>query len=146
MLLHRFFANQARLILAPLALPLLGCRSELDLYKAQGPRYEARSWLRANPNPHLFASNRFESKAASVAFVDSLYHLGADTVYVLNVFQEPDRIQEEGGPYADALLLRLPSERTVRDRLFAMQAREARAEGFDPDPDRGQRYLYFWWD
>lgn len=145
MLLHRSLATQSRLILAALALSLPGC-SELDRYKEQGPRYEARSWLRANLNPSSLASNRFESKEASVAFVDSLYQLGADTVYVLNVMQEPDRIQEEGGPYADALLVRLPSERTVRDRLFAMEMREARGEGFDPVPDRGQRYLYFWWD
>jgi hypothetical protein len=135
-----------RLILPALFLMWLGCRNELDLYKDQGPRYEARSWLRVNLNPYPFASNRFDNKAATVAFVDSLYQLGADTVYVLNVSQEPDRIREEGGPYADALLVRLPGERTVRDRLFAIQAREARREGLDPDPDRGQRYLYFWWD
>jgi hypothetical protein len=136
----------AALTLAALALTSPACRNELDQYKDQGPRYEARSWLRANLNPDPFASNRFESKAAIVAFVDSLYQLGADTVYVLNVSQEPEQVQQEGGPYADALLVRLPSERTARDRLFAVQAREARGEGFDPDPDRGQRYLYFWWD
>lgn len=99
-LLTALSAAGSHLIVAVLALPLLGCRSELDLYKDQGPRYEARSWLRTNLNPHPFASNRFESKAAIVAFVDSLYLLGADTVYVLNVLQEPDRIQEEGGARA----------------------------------------------
>jgi hypothetical protein len=133
-------------LLLTLALAVGACQSELDLYKAQGPRYEARAWLAANANPYPFAGNRFESKAAAAAFVDSLYALGADTVYVLNVEQDSARLRDEGGPYADALLVRLPGERAVRDRLFAVYAREAELEGFEPDPDRAQQYLYFWWD
>ena len=132
--------------LLPLALVVGACMSELDLYEAQGPRYEARAWLAVNPNPSPFASNRFESKGAAAAFIDSLYALGADTVYVLNVEQDSAWVQEEGGPYADALLIRLPAEQAARERLFVVNAREARLEGFDPEPDRAQQYLYFWWD
>lgn len=132
--------------LLPLALAVGACQSELDLYKAQGPRYEARAWLAANPNPSPLASNRFESKGAAAAFIDSLYALGADTVYVLNVEQDSAWVQEEGGPYADALLIRLPAEQAARERLFSVNAREGRLEGFEPEPDRAQQYLYFWWD
>lgn len=135
-----------RLLLLALALALGACQSERDQYEAQGLRYEARAWLGATANLYPFASNRFHSKAAAAAFIDSLYGLGADTVYVLDVQQDSATIRLEGGPYADALLLRLPADRAARGRLFAVQAREARREGFDPDPDRGQRYLYFWWD
>lgn len=116
------------------------------MYESMGPRYEARAWLAANANPFPFASNRFESREAAAASVDSLYAMGADTVYVLNVLQEPARIQEEGGPYADALLLRLPTDPAARAGLFAVNALEAGREGFEPDRDRGQRYLFFWWD
>jgi hypothetical protein len=131
---------------APLILTPGGCASERGAYEHLGPRYEARAWLSANPNPFAFASNRFGPKAGAAAFVDSLYQLGADTVYVLDVEEDSSWIRQEGGPYADALLVRLPADRTRRGRLFAINAREARREGFDPERDRGQQYLYFWWD
>jgi len=123
-----------------------GCRDELATYEDQGPRYEARAWITANANPNAFARNRFDSKEAARAFLDSLYASGADTVYVLNVQQDSAWIQREGGPYADALLVRLPSDAAARARLFEFGARETRSEGFEQERDRGQRYLYFWWD
>ena len=123
-----------------------GCGDELATYASMGPRYEARTWLAATANPFPFASNRFESREAAGAFIDSLYALGADTVYVLNVQQDSAWVRQEGGAYADALLVRLPVDPGARPRLFAVNAREARREGFEPDRDRGQRYLYFWWD
>jgi len=133
----------ARLVLLLL---LYACGDELEQYKSQGPRYEARAWLAETANDSPLASNRFDTKAAGAAFIDSLYAAGADTVWVLNVAQDSALVAAEGGPYADALLVRLPSDRAARSRLFAFGAREARHEGFDPDRDRGQRYLYFWWD
>lgn len=122
------------------------CPDELEIYDSLGPRYEARAWLAVTANPFPFASNRFESKAAAAAFIDSLYALGADTVYVLNVQQDSAWLAREGGPYADALLLRLPADPEGRARLYEVNAREARREGFEPGRDHGQRYLYFWWD
>jgi hypothetical protein len=134
--------------LAPgLGLAVLACGAgEEALYRRLGPRYEARAWLAATRNPHPFASNRFESPTAAAAFVDSLYRLGADTVYVLNVQQDSAWLAREGGPYADALLIRLPAARQARRGLFDTGARESRREGFDPEPDQGQKYLYLWWD
>jgi len=128
-----------------LVLFLAAC-DELAMYESQGPRYEARAWLQANANPSPFASNRFDTKEAAVAFVEALYASGADTVYVLNVQQDSAWVAQEGGPYADALLLKLPRDRAARARLYAINAVESRREGFDPEPDRGRRYLYFWWD
>lgn len=125
---------------------LVACSDELSDYESLGPRYEARAWIAASMNPSPFASNRFYTKDAAAAFIDSLYTAGADTVWVLNVEQDSAWVAREGGPYADALLVHLPSERSARARLFAFGAREARHEGFDPERDRGQRYLYFWWD
>ncbi len=125
---------------------LCACSDELADYDGLGPRYEARAWLAASANPYPFASNRFHTKEAAGAFIDSLYAVGADTVWVLNVEQDSAWVAREGGPYADALLAHLPSDRSARSRLFAFGAREARHEGFDPERDRGQRFLYFWWD
>jgi hypothetical protein len=128
---------------------LAGCGGVPDedkLYRSLRPRYEARQWLTSTRNPYPFASNRFESPAAAAAFIDSLYRLGVDTVYVLNVQQDSAWIAREGGAYADALLIRLPADRERRSRLFEHGGREMRLEGFDPESDRGQRYLYLWWD
>ena len=135
--------NSRSVILLPL---LIACSDELSDYESLGPRYEARGWLAASTNPSPFGSNRFDTKDAAAAFIDSLYAVGADTVWVLNVEQDSAWVAREGGPYADALLVHLPSDRSARRRLFTYGAREARHEGFDPERDRGQRYLYFWWD
>lgn len=129
-----------------LLLCVSACADELAQYKGQGERFEARAWLASNGNPYPLAGNRFDSKEAASAFVDSLYDAGADTVWVLNVDKDSVSVEREGGPYADALLVRLPTNRAARSRLFDFGAREARSEGFDPERDRGQRYLYFWWD
>ncbi|MDH4044016.1 MAG: hypothetical protein OEW06_06095 [Gemmatimonadota bacterium] len=123
-----------------------GLHDEMTQYAALGPRYEARTWLATNANPYPLASNRFESATAGAAFVDSLYALGADTVYVMNVQEDSAWVAREGGPYADALLIRLPDTPESRQSLFARGAREARAEGFEPEADHDQRYLYLWWD
>lgn len=134
------------LLAGSLAVAAAACRNELAMYESLGPRYEARAWLAENANPHPFASNRFLSRRHAAAFVDSLYAFGADTVYVLNVQADSAWITREGGPYADALLVRLPTGAPARVTLFEVGEREARREGFDPERDRGQRYLYFWWD
>ena len=123
-----------------------GRLKEERTYAGLGPWYEARSWLAANPNPSPLASNRFESPAAALAFVDSLYDLGADSVYVLNVQQDSAWIAREGGPYADAILVALPRREEIRRPLFERGAREALREGFSAEVDEGQRYLYLWWD
>lgn len=66
---------------------------------------EARAWLRGNGNPYPFASNRFKSRDAALAMVESLYRAGASRVRVDGVMKEPERIRSEGGPYATMLLV-----------------------------------------
>ena len=139
-----------RRVLFVLALPAIAAcdslRDEAAQFAGLGPWYEARGWLASNSNPYPLASNRFESAVAAGAFVDSLYALGADTVYVLNVQRDSESVIRENGPYADALLIRLPEEPRARAALVARVAREARGEGMEPERDHGQRYLYLWWD
>ncbi|MGH7695591.1 MAG: hypothetical protein ACRENH_11460 [Gemmatimonadaceae bacterium] len=125
---------------------ICACKDELAQYDSQGPRYEARAWLVSTGNSAPFASNRFSTREAARAFIDSLYAAGADSVWILNVQTDSAMVADEGGPYADAPLVRLPNADSARNLLFDFEAREARHEGFDPERDRGQRYLYFWWD
>ena len=72
------------------------------------PPEEARSWLRGEPGDRGFATNRFWTTARALAFIDALYAAGATEVLVDNI-----RVDSEGIPYADTLLIRF-SERGRR--------------------------------
>lgn len=116
------------------------------LFPALGIREEASEWLKANRNPYAFASNRFGETENAVAFVKKLYDGGAKKVYVTNIMDEQQRIREEGGPYADSLIVVLPEDQEKRAGLFRISATEAEREGLDPDVDVGQKELFLWWD
>jgi hypothetical protein len=116
------------------------------LYASLGARYEAREWLERNRSEAALASNRFPSTRAGRSYVDSLYALGALKVEVTNVRSDSGRLAREGGPYSDALLITLPADTRRRATLFRLNAAEAIRGGFEPEPDRGQILLYFWWD
>lgn len=124
----------------------LAGRAVRNLDRTLGPRYEARAWLARNTNPSALASNRFESTEQAQAFVERLYGEGALAVYVTNVMDEAERIAEEGGPYADAVVVVLPLEPERRAALFRMVSTEIRREGFEPERDSGQAELFLWWD
>mgnify|MGYP005846809521 CR=1 FL=1 len=106
---------------------------------------EAGQWLAANGNPYALASNRFESKADARAFVAELYARGAERVVVA-----PDSIRpepEEGGDYADTLIVGLPDNAVARARLVALGEAETRRDGYTLDEDLVERgYLFLWWD
>ncbi len=128
------------------AVAVTGCMSGLPDQSDLDSRPEAREWLKANRNPSALASNRFGPSSSAARFVDRLYAAGATKVVIDNVYDEPDRIKDEGGPYADTLLVQLPEDRNVRSAIFRIHDEESRKEGFDPTPDSGQSILMFWWD
>jgi hypothetical protein len=109
-------------------------------------KHEARAWLNQNKNDAPLASNRFESKAEALEFVNKLYESGAKKVYVTNVSYDQYEMKEYGGPYADSLIVELPKDKDKRAKLFAIHAAEVLEEGFSPERDRGQSTLFFWWD
>lgn len=109
-------------------------------------RFEAREWLKHNPNSSALAGNRFGTTEDALAFVETLYAAGAVEVYVTAILDEEWRIQQEGGPYADVLIVTLPDDAQKREHLFRIEAEEAADEGFDPTTDAGQDELLFWWD
>jgi hypothetical protein len=109
-----------------------------------GPRYEARAWLESNPNPCAFAGNRFDSTEEAVAFVEALYQVGAQEVWITGIYDEDWRIEAEGGPHADTLIIRLPGRGADRHALFRIAGEEA--VRFSPEIDKGQEELLLWWD
>jgi len=107
---------------------------------------EALEWLNGNSNPSPLASNRFGEKENAVEFVEKLYAAGASAVYVVNPDRSETVLQDEGGPYADSLVVLLPDEKARRKELFDIYNTESSREGFDGIGDMGQKELFFWWD
>jgi hypothetical protein len=111
--------------------------------------YEALSWLRKNKNKSALATNCFETTSEAIEAVKKLYAAGATLVKLGPVLDEPERIQEEGGAYADSITVSFPKDKT--DDVLAI-VRELR-------PDMGGRRkdiflddqthspsLMLWWD
>ena len=106
--------------------------------------YEATQWITTNRNFAPFGSNHFRTREDAVKYVRRLYGMGAPSVYVVYVMDEPDRIKSEGGPYSDGLFVYLPTDPVRRRAIFAFEAREAKAQGFAGYDDNGQDHLFFW--
>lgn len=104
---------------------------------------EARAWLTANPHESAFATNRFETTARALAFVDALYRAGA-----IEVLVEEPTVDSSGCPYADTLLVRLPESGHARWTLEEF----CRREGPDNVPPGdfvmrvGEHEIMLWWD
>jgi|GEM_PF-1843731 len=141
-------APASAVILVAAALAACGTRPQPrdDFEIAVGPHYEARSWVSANGNLHCLASNRFHDNGEALAFIDTLYSAGAETVWVYDIYDDTATVTWEGGAYADAIYAVLPHDEADRDRLFSIAAAEARAQGLRPELDIGQKRLFFWWD
>ncbi|MBI2595462.1 hypothetical protein HYW46_01860 [Candidatus Daviesbacteria bacterium] len=91
---------------------------------------EARKWLRANNSN--FATNRFNEtvheinmEANPLIFVQNLYAAGAVEVLVDKINDEPERIMDEGYPYAESLVVKLPPDPDKRKKLFDIFREEA---------------------
>lgn len=107
---------------------------------------EALAWIRGNGQEAPLAGNRFDREDA-LAFVEQLYAAGAARVVVAASCIRDDAAERAlGGPYADGLKVELPDDPGKRRALFEISNREAEDEGFDPEPDEGQRVLVLWWD
>ncbi len=110
---------------------------------------EAVDWLETNFNPSALASERFESTADALDFVRVLYGAGAKKVSVINVMDEPWRLLEEGGPYADTLVVALPTDNGRREALMAIYLEEVASRGCNEgDTASGVRKdcLVFCWE
>ena len=97
---------------------------------------EAREWLISNNNKHALAGNRFASTQHAISFVENLYSIGAVKVTIPKsvIYDSNNRIQQEGGPYADALEISLPSTQSEREAIFNIANQEACLLYTSPSP------------
>jgi hypothetical protein len=85
---------------------------------------EALEWLRGNNNPSALASDRFGETVNAIEFVEKLYELGALKVSVIGILDEPDRLEDEGGPYATSLIVDLPQDNEKRNNIIEFYRKE----------------------
>jgi hypothetical protein len=117
---------------------------------AEGP--EALTWLRSNRSASALAGNRFDSTAAAIAFVEALYQAGATRVFIPQDSIRDDEVElrESGGPYADSLVIELPTTPPPSRELFRLFEAEAESEGYGEMKGEESvidgRYLFLWWD
>ncbi len=100
---------------------------------------EAREFFKGNKNKYAFASNKFGSTAAAVKFVEALYAAGATRVEVTYILAEDWRLREEGGAYASALHLHIPTGNTQVLRIAAGK----KPDEFSIEADG---FVRIWWD
>ena len=105
---------------------------------------DARNWLRANPSPNAFATNRFSTTQDALAFVERLHAAGATAVTIDNIRFLPGN---NWLPYADTLIVLAP-EGDARRALFELiaQAGAPDEDGGEVFTDRGQTSIRLWWD
>ena len=79
----------------------------------------------------------------AIEIVQELYGLGAVKITAIEIQgrDKPDEMQDTA-----TLIIELPQEMTRRTCLFAWSAGFARATGWDPQIDEGQKYLLLWRD
>lgn len=113
---------------------------------------EALDWLRNNKNNSALASNRFGPTRDAIEFVERLYSLGAEKVVIPNhaLMDDEERVQEEGGPYADAITIFLPADEKLRNQILQIcyeeAVREFGEEDLLPEFDAKQKFIFLWWD
>lgn len=91
--------------------------------------FEALEWLKSNNNPSAFATNRFGETINAINFVEKLYELGAGKVSVVSIIDEKERNEEEGGPYAESLLVELPEDDVKRNDIIKFYEKEMEEQG-----------------
>ncbi len=151
---RRTFVGLSLLVLAAIA-PWLSClpiasmlgfdsRANVELLAKLDNQPEAREWIRNSGRAGPLASNRFEGKEDALAFVNALYEAGAVKV-VVDAIMDDELEMAEGGPYADALIVRMPTDVRKRLRLMSIASTESLKRG-EPVADVGLETMYFWWD
>lgn len=122
----------------------LGSQVEAEFLAKLDQQPEAREWIRKNGRDGPLASNRFEGKDDALAFVNALYEAGAVRV-VVDAITDDETEMADGGPYAEALVVRLPTDVRKRLRLMGIVNSEC-LKHWEPVADVGREVLYFWWD
>jgi hypothetical protein len=109
---------------------------------------EALQWLKSSGNPAALASNRFDSTQEAIDFVQHLYGAGALRVAILadTIMSDAATLKDEGGPYADTIVIRLPADPAKRSRVIEACQPEFAREGTTEAESVWEDYVCIFWD
>ena len=93
--------------------------------------FEALEWLENNNNPSALATDRFGETIYAIKFVEKLYELGVLKVSVIGILDEPERVEEDGGPYASSLIVELPKDNESRNKIIEFYKKEMDEQGIE---------------
>ncbi len=96
--------------------------------------HEALSWLTESDVPER-SLGETQEREASIDLVKSLYQLGAKNVWVFDIDGDLDEEQNSG-----RLIVELSEDHNKRHKLLIRCAEIGVTQGFDAEPDTGQRY------
>lgn len=102
-------------------------------------KQEALAWLKLSDGRERTIGDGDQDGAASLQLVQDLYQRGAVEVTAIDI--EVDTHLET----TSTLIVKLPDEAAVRQRVFQSEAKVARQNGFDPALDEGQHYVMLHW-
>ena len=102
---------------------------------------EALSWLEEHDDPLFRSVGEATDQEESIKFVKKLYRQGAVAVHAVEIDGEADEPQNTG-----KLVIELPQEVEGRKKLFKSCGTIAKKQGFDPETDIGQQYLFLMLD
>jgi hypothetical protein len=95
---------------------------------------EVLEWLRDGSAARTLGE--LPTREASIDLAKGIYDLGASKVTAVRIDRYPDEEENAG-----TLVISLPKEKAVRERLFDWAAERAEELGYDPEPDAGQGHL-----
>ncbi|QDT68484.1 hypothetical protein MalM25_14060 [Planctomycetes bacterium MalM25] len=107
----------------------------------EGASAEAREWFQTGDKAGEVRTIYEFNNEMTREIIDELYELGAMTVTAADIDAEP-------GVYAstDVLIVTLPEDSASRRKLFRYESRQSSFLGLGGMWDRGQKYLFLWWD
>jgi len=109
------------------------------LLRKKKDRFEALAWLKGS---HAQSQRNLSewTNAQSVEMVQQLYGCGAAEVLAVRFDRNP--------PYEsiNTLIVALPADSVKRFAVFEWANEQIEKQGFDPEEDYGQPYLYIWFD
>jgi len=97
---------------------------------------EALQWLKGATRKQIRTLGQDETAAESIQLVEELYAAGAVTVLAVEI----DRYDE--GENAGKLLIELSDDAQDREMVLRIVTKIAESQGFDAEPDDGQRYAF----
>lgn len=98
---------------------------------------EVLKWLGESSETDFRSIGELGSTEESIALANEIYDAGSVEVLAVDIDEYPDEGQNSG-----KLLIKLPKDSDERKRVFARAGQIALSQGFDPEIDSGQSYLF----